>query len=147
MPNSTNKFLTMKQAPPRITFDTEEWCSKVQYDDDLKMTVYWDPNGTIRIQYATGVREIYHPKPTIKDILTRPNAGEYLRIHKNDSVEHGYKGEYYYWGPEEEVEWNMTTINWCPRKECPCPTCDYDDDDDDESDYYSISPYDYGYIW
>jgi len=135
MPKSTNKFLTMKQAPPRIEFPDGEWCSKMQYDPELKMKVYWDPNGTIRIEYDTGVREIYHRKPTIADVLRRPNAGEYLRIHKDGSVENGYGGEYYYWGPEEEVEWNMSTIVLCPQDECPCVNCERGYDDDDYDDY------------
>lgn len=138
MPKSTNKFLTMKQGPPRIRFESWDECSRMQYDPDLKMTVYWDANGVIRIDYDTGVREVYHPKPTIADILKRPNAGEYLRIHKDGSVENGYGGEYYYWGPDEEVEWNMKTITLCPSDSCPCQSCQYDSYSDDEDYVYEM---------
>ncbi len=123
MPNSTNKFLTMKQAPPRISFGYWQQCSRKQYDEDLKMTVIWDPNGTIRIQYDTGVREIYYPKPSISDILKRAHSGEYFRVHKNGSVEHGYDKEYYYWGPDEEVEWTMSNIELSSVDECCCSYC------------------------
>ena len=128
MPKSTNKFLTMKQAPPRIKFEPDDTCSKMQYDPDLKMKVYWDPSGIIRIEYANGVREVYHPKPTLANVLARKNTAEYYRIHTDGSVEHGYDGEYYYWGPDEEVEWNMNTIEYCPVYECPCDNCISDSD-------------------
>lgn len=143
MPKSTNTFLTLKSAPPRITFEDGDYCPRTQYDPDLQMTVRWEPDGTIHIKYATGVVEIYHPKPTLQHVVEcrfSPLA-EYYRIHKDGSVEHGYNGQYYYWGPEEEVEWNMSNITIESPTVCYCQYCDYGYDDDDRG-YNTDDSYD-----
>lgn len=133
MPNSTNKFLTIKQAPPRIYFEPDEECTKVQYDVDLDMYVFWEYTGLIKVLHANGVIEVYHPKPTIADIIAQPNRAEYYRVHIDGSVEHGYDGVYYYWGPEEEVEWNVNNITKAPASMCSCMhDSDSEDDTDDE---------------
>lgn len=135
LPNSTTKFLTIKQAPPRILFEPDELCTKVQYDVDLDMYVFWEHTGLIKVLHANGVIEIYHPKPTIADIMSRPSFGEYYRVHADGSVEHGYDGVYYYWGKEEEVEWNVNNITKAPASMCSCmhgTDSESEDDSDDE---------------
>jgi hypothetical protein len=123
----------MKMAPPRIKFESGDVNVKTQYNEELNMLVYWYPDGIIRIYYDTGVEETYYPKPKLSDIIARTKRGEngeYYRIHKDGSVENGFGGEYYYWGPEEDVEWNMTTIMDVPQCDYGC--CGHSDDEDYE---------------
>lgn len=144
MPKSTNVFYTMKSAPPRIKFSEGDEVCRVKYDPVSKTSVRWEPNGVIVITYDNGTVETYHPKPTIQEVVGSRyrERGEYYRIHINGSVEHSFGGVCYYWGPEEEVEWDMSGImpdipeEETPDMDCYCAYC-----------CGLISEPDYGYEW
>ena len=146
LPESTNRFLTLKYAPPRLLGEYD--CMMYDFDPFDRKTTYWYPDQTIRIEYETGKVEIYHPKPTIQDVFDSDYSGQYFRQHSNGTVEHGWGGVYYYWGPGEEVEWSFQNGPWyLPRSECPCESCEewredeYLDDDDSGSGVFDGDAY------
>ena len=110
-PNSSNVFLTMKMAPPRIEFYSKEETMKALYNDD--MDTYWEPDGTITIHYHDSkVVEKYHPKPTLNDVITKTHttARTYFREHMNGSVEQKRKDQYYFWGQKRLLSGINITI-------------------------------------
>lgn len=120
-PKSHNIFHGMKVAPPRVPFDPVDRCTKTRYYADKEITVYWEPDGVIQVVYGSGIVEIYHPKPTLKrQIETSRDEGEYFREYADGSIEYGYNGTYYYWGPDCNVEWDMSCIGWAAHEECRC---------------------------
>ena len=145
-PNSTNRFLTLKYAPPRLVGPQD--CLMYDYDPHDKKTTYWYPDQTIRIFYETGKVETYHPKPTIQDVFRENRLGQYFRQHSDGSVEHGWDGVYYYWGRDDEVEWSFYNGPWYfPRAKCPCEGCEeWRSKFNFEEDYDGRTSYsDYGY--
>lgn len=144
MPNSTSKFLTMKLAPPRLKFPDDCMCTYQQRHEDKKMTVFWELLDIIRIEYDDGTHEMYHPKPNMNVAINNNIPGQYYRRHVDGSVEHKYDNECYYYGPDQEVEWDMTGIT---PVSVGCHNCyhaeeDYYDDyvheqEEYEENYYS----------
>ena len=135
MPNSTNVFLTLKHAPPRIKVEGED---ATKYDSFNNTITTWYPDGEITVRYCeTGVFERYYPRPTLADVISFRYRcrGDYFRTHKDGTTEHGFRGQYYYWGPDEPVKFSMKGV-W--QNEYIC--CSFDSSDN-EYDYYTDDDY------